>query len=233
MSSENEDDFQSIHVYLPERSTKVTFADEEMSRLRSDTFIKPGSESSFDSEDLNSRRYRQELESYCGCANVSALGALIVSGVVSIAQAISHFVLMLYDCDLRMIDMAFAIWPIVTVTIALVFSYFSYSTHSSTSLKPYIAHHIVMAISYCFCLFLFAMFAWKQHFFVEILSFCSSFSTLFSHLEETDGEKKLRIAGFLSSQLLVSLFCLHLSGPLFSWLDTEKKLISTEGTEAI
>lgn len=109
---------------------------------------------------------------------------------------------------------------------------------------------IVMAISYCFCLFLFAMFAWKQHFFVEILSFCSSFSTLFSHLEETgtfifsffflqinlnfsDGEKKLRIAGFLSSQLLVSLFCLHLSGPLFSWLDTEKKLISTEGTEAI
>lgn len=48
----------------------------------------------------------------------------------------------LSDCDLRMIDMAFAIWPIVTVTIALVFSYFSYSTHSSTSLKPYIAHHV-------------------------------------------------------------------------------------------
>ncbi|EFP09764.1 hypothetical protein CRE_21926 [Caenorhabditis remanei] len=204
-----------------------------MSRLRSDTFIKPGSESSFDSEDLNSRRYRQELESYCCCTNVSALGALVVSGIVSIAQAILHFILLLHDCDLQMIDMAMAMWPVVTVTIALVFSYFAYDTHSSTSFKPYIAHHIQLAIAYCLCLVLFAMFSLKQQFFVDFLAFCSNYSTLFSHLQETSSERKLRIAGFLSSQLSVSLFCLHLSGPLFSWLDTEKKYISTDGTEAI
>ncbi|KAF1748821.1 hypothetical protein GCK72_025288 [Caenorhabditis remanei] len=178
--------------------TIIVNPEASMSRLRSDTFIKPGSESSFDSEDLNSRRYRQELE----------------------------------NCDLQMIDMAMAMWPVVTVTIALVFSYFAYDTHSSTSFKPYIAHHIQLAIAYCLCLVLFAMFSLKQQFFVDFLAFCSYYSTLFSHLE-TSSERKLRIAGFLSSQLSVSLFCLHLSGPLFSWLDTEKKYISTDGTEAI
>uniref|UniRef100_A0A1I7TRC7 Transmembrane protein n=1 Tax=Caenorhabditis tropicalis TaxID=1561998 RepID=A0A1I7TRC7_9PELO len=160
-----------------------------MSRLRSDTFIKPGSESSFDSEDLNSRRYRQELESYCCWTNVSAMGALIVSGIVSIIQAIAHFILLLHDCDLRMIDFAIATWPVVTVTIALVFSYFAYDTHSSTSIKPYIAHHIQMAIGYCICLILFAMFSWKQQFFMDVLAFCSEYSTLFSHLQETESDK--------------------------------------------
>ncbi|EGT34475.1 hypothetical protein CAEBREN_04935 [Caenorhabditis brenneri] len=204
-----------------------------MSRLRSDTYIKPGSESSFDSEDLNSRRYRQELESYCCCTNVSAMGALIVSGIVSILQAGAHFVLLLYDCDLRMIDFAIATWPVVTVTIALVFSWFAYDTHSSTSIKPYIVHHIQLAIGYCLCLVLFAMFTWKQQIFVDVLDFCSHYSTLFSHLQETEPHKKLKIAGFLSAELLVSFFCLHLSGPLFSWLDTEKKYISSDGTEVI
>ncbi|ULT84019.1 hypothetical protein L3Y34_012976 [Caenorhabditis briggsae] len=233
MSSDNEEDFQSIPVIQAERSTKVTFADEEMSRLRSDTFIKPGSESSFDSEDLNSRRYRQELESYCCCSNVSATRVLIVSAILSIIQAIAHFVLLLHDCDLKMIDMAIATWPVVTVTISLVFTYFAYDTHSSTSIKPYIAHHIQLAICYCLCMVLFAMFTCNIQIFMDILAFCSNYSTLFSHLQETESERKLKMAGFLSSQLLISFFCLHLSGPLFSWLDTEKKYVSTDGTEVI
>ncbi|CAI2357906.1 unnamed protein product [Caenorhabditis sp. 36 PRJEB53466] len=213
--------------------SNITFYSPVMSRLRSDTYIKPGSESSFDSDDLHSRRYGHQLENYCCFSDVSAKKAVILSGIITGTQAVGNFAFLLHGCGITMFDMGLALIPVVLGTGAVLFITFAFLHHSSCSLKPYIVHHVQLAVLYFLCLVLFAAVTCKQQLSLDILSFLSNHSSNFAHIQSAEGPQKLIVGGYLLSQLVISFFCLHLSGSLFTWLDTEKRYISNECTEVI
>ncbi|CAI5454530.1 unnamed protein product [Caenorhabditis angaria] len=210
----------------------ITFSLPMMSRLRSDTYIKPGSESSYESEDGNSRRYAQPtLDSYCCISNVSIKKAVIISGVLSAVQSIVNFFLLLRGCDRTNVDIAFAILPIVTATGAILFLSFALLHNSSISLKPYIAHHLLILL--CGLGFFIYYVLFLFHYDTNWMSWLARQSNTFQTLMTNQNDSKLLYGVILVIQISTNILCIHISVGLYLVLDNVVRYVSAEVTEVI
>ncbi|CAB3400191.1 unnamed protein product [Caenorhabditis bovis] len=203
-----------------------------MSRLRSDTYIKPGSESSFDSDEGPARRFGQSsIESYCCMANISLRKAIIGSAFATIIQAVITFYSILLGCGITMQDILVSFVPIITATLATISLSFSYLHQSATSIRPYIVHHLVFLVMTLLWFTLYMLVYFRQETALDIAENLAKRSSMFAALLKED--IKYLFGGYLVLQLLTSIICLHFGIAVYLVLDNVVRYISAEGTEIV
>uniref|UniRef100_A0A1I7XG54 Choline transporter-like protein n=1 Tax=Heterorhabditis bacteriophora TaxID=37862 RepID=A0A1I7XG54_HETBA len=207
--------------------------DNEIIKAYEHTYIKAGSESSFES-DVCSRRYAEHIDGFCCKKKISVRNAVVISGLLTGIQLTVNFCMFLTGrCGIEMLDIVCAVVPIILGTVTLFFLFFALLHHSAYSIRPFIVYHILTLLFLSLLGVAYLLFILNVTFILSFVQGLQPFSNMARYLYTISNTSRIVLGMYLIMHIVVNSYCLYVAVGCYISLDNLLRYIRSKCTEVI